>query len=58
MKLVIRIFVLSVVVAGFAAAATAHKTSPVIFNHQSATTGVAAPGCGPHVCPDDPGDGN
>lgn len=50
MKFVIRIFALSIVVVGLAAAATTPKTLPVISSHQSATANVAAPVCGPHLC--------
>jgi len=47
MKLVIRIFALSVVVAGAAAAATSPKTAPAIPSHQSATVSMPGPMCGP-----------
>jgi hypothetical protein len=46
MKLAIRIFALSLVVAGAAAAATTPKTAPAIASHQSATGSMAGPGCG------------
>ena len=49
MKLAIRIFVLSIVVAGGAAAAITPKTAPALPSHQSASTSVPAPACGPHM---------
>jgi hypothetical protein len=54
MKLAIRIFALSVVVAGAAAAAVTPKTAPVIASHQSATASMPYPGCGPYICPAQP----
>ena len=51
MKLAIRIFALSVVVAGAAAAAVTPKTAPIIPSHQSATASMPIPGCGPYICP-------
>lgn len=51
MKLVVRIFALSVVVAGAAAAATTSKTAPVVFpSHQSATASFPMPVCARHLC--------
>ncbi|MGD0547039.1 MAG: hypothetical protein ABR991_04345 [Terracidiphilus sp.] len=50
MKLAIRIFALSIVIAGGAAAATTSRTAPAFPSHQAATAGVAAPGCGPYIC--------
>jgi hypothetical protein len=47
MKLAIRIFVLSIVVAGGAAAAITPKTAPGLPSHQSASASVPAPACGP-----------
>jgi P pilus assembly chaperone PapD len=54
MKFAIRIFALSVVVAGAAAAAVTPKTTPAIPSHQSATASMPVPGCGPYMCPTDP----
>jgi len=47
MKSVIRIFALSVVVAGAAAAATTPKAAPALPSHQSATASMPSPACGP-----------
>ncbi|MGB9409013.1 MAG: hypothetical protein WCA89_15870 [Terracidiphilus sp.] len=58
MKLAIRIFTLSVVVAGVAAAAVTPKTAPAIPSHQSASASFPAPGCGPYMCPNNPNMGN
>ena len=58
MKLAIRIFTLSVVVAGVAAAAVTPKTAPAIASHQSASASMPTPGCGPYICPANPGSGN
>jgi P pilus assembly chaperone PapD len=58
MKLAFRIFVLSVVVAGAAAAAVTPKTTPVVPSHQSATASMPIPGCGPYICPPNPNNGN
>jgi hypothetical protein len=59
MKLAIRIFALTVVVAGAAAAATTPRTTPIV-SHQSATATLPVPGCDPFLCPppDPNGDGN
>jgi hypothetical protein len=55
MKLAIRIFALSVVVAGAAAAATTPKAAPAIPSHQSATDNMPGPPiCRPSGCPVDP----
>ena len=54
MKLAIRIFALTLIVAGAAAAATTPKTAQPIQSHQSATASMPAPGCGPYMCPDNP----
>jgi len=51
MKHVIRIFALSVVVAGAAAAAVTPKNAPAVTNHQSATASVPTPACGGRMCP-------
>lgn len=56
MKLAIRIFALTIVVAGAAAAATTPKTAPAIASHQSATASFPVPGCGPYICPPQPPD--
>jgi hypothetical protein len=50
MKLAIRIFALSVVVAGVTAAAITPKTSTVVLpSHQSATASMPSPCCGGHM---------
>jgi hypothetical protein len=54
MKLALRIFALTVVVAGATAAATAPRTTPPIASHQSATASLPIPGCGPYICPPNP----
>jgi hypothetical protein len=54
MKLAIRIFALTVIVAGAAAAATTPKTAPPIASHQSATASMPIPGCNPYLCPNGP----
>jgi hypothetical protein len=53
MKLAIRIFALSVVFAGVAAASVSSTTRPAIPSHQSATASVPIPVCGPGIptCP-------
>lgn len=53
MKIVVRIFALSLVVAGAAAAGLSSSTSTVLASHQSATSGLPVPTCGPNVptCP-------
>jgi len=51
MKLVFRVFALSIVVAGAAAAAVAPKTAPMVPSHQSATAKMPIPWCGTHPCP-------
>jgi hypothetical protein len=51
MKTAIRIFALSVVVTGGAAAAIAPKTTHAVPSHQSATSAMPVPTCGPHICP-------
>jgi hypothetical protein len=60
MKLAIRIFALSVVFVGGAAAVLAPKSAPAVPSHQSATASLPTPGCGPHVptCPTNPNSGN
>lgn len=54
MKLVIRIFALTVVIAGAAAAANTPKTAPVLASHQSATASLPVPTCDPYMCPPGP----
>jgi hypothetical protein len=58
MKLAVRIFALSVVVAG-AAAASVSSPSRSVVNHQSASSLLPIPGCGPHIptCTPPPPDG-
>lgn len=50
MKLAIRIFALSVVVAGLTAASTSSRPSHVIASHLSATASLPIPQCGPGMC--------
>ncbi|HEY3626407.1 MAG TPA: hypothetical protein VGL00_08980 [Terracidiphilus sp.] len=52
MKLVVRIFALTVVLAGAAAASLSSSTTHAI-SHQSATERLPVPACGPYVptCP-------
>jgi hypothetical protein len=49
MKLAVRIFALSVVVAGAAAASVSSSTTHVIRSHQSATETLPIPQCGPYI---------
>jgi hypothetical protein len=49
MKLALRIFALSIVVAGVAAAATTSKIASAPPSHQSATASMPAPGCSPSM---------
>ncbi len=52
MKLAIRVFVLSVVVAGAAAASVSSTPKNAFSSHQSATAGLPTPTCGPGMnCP-------
>jgi len=51
MKLAIRIFALSVVFAGAAAASVPSSATHALPSRQSATEGMPGPGCGPHLCP-------
>lgn len=53
MKLAMRIFVLSVAFAGFAAATVSSSTNHTIASRQSATADLPTPGCGPGIpgCP-------
>ncbi|MGO9318135.1 MAG: hypothetical protein ACLPXT_14860 [Terracidiphilus sp.] len=54
MKLAIRIFALTLVVVGAAAAATTPRTAPPIASHQSATASLPVPTCDPYLCPSGP----
>ena len=57
MKLAIRIFVMSLVVAGGAAAAITPKTAPALPSHQSASASVPMPVCSPTMpCAVEPAD--
>jgi hypothetical protein len=47
MKLVLRVLVLSVVVAGAAAASFSSAPKHAFASHLSATSGLPVPGCGP-----------
>ncbi|MGA8085929.1 MAG: hypothetical protein WCA10_01400 [Terracidiphilus sp.] len=47
MKLVFRVFVLSLVVAGAAAASVSSSPKQMLSSHQSATAGLPVPSCGP-----------
>jgi len=47
MKLAFRVFVLSVVVAGAAAASVSTTPKHAFLSHQSATAGLPVPTCGP-----------
>ncbi len=47
MKFAIRIFALSIVVAGGAAAAITPKTAPALPSHQSSSATMPIPQCGP-----------
>jgi hypothetical protein len=53
MKLVVRIFALSLVIAGAAAASVSSSTTNPVRSHQSATETMPVPACGPYVptCP-------
>jgi len=53
MKLAVRIFALSIVIAGAAAASVSSSSTPKIGSHQSATETLPVPTCGPHMpgCP-------
>jgi hypothetical protein len=59
MKLAVRIFALSVVIAGAAAASLSSSSTHAIRSHQSATESMPIPGCGPHLptCPPSGGNG-
>ena len=49
MKLAFRVLVLSVFVAGAAAASVSSTPKHVFSSHQSATVGLPVPSCGPGV---------
>jgi hypothetical protein len=49
MKLAVRIFALSVVIAGAAAASVSSSTTRGIGSHQSGTETLPMPTCGPHM---------
>lgn len=51
MRLAMRIFALSVVFAGAAAATIPSSTAHALPSHQSATARLPFPGCGPYICP-------
>jgi nucleoside phosphorylase len=53
MKLAIRIFALTVVFVGVAAATVSSSNSDVIASHQAAATDLPVPQCGPGIpgCP-------
>jgi hypothetical protein len=51
MKLAFRVLVLSVVVAGAAAASVSTSPKHMVASHQSATAGLPVPLCGPGICP-------
>lgn len=53
MKNVVRLFALTVVVAGAAAAALSSSSKPVLASHQSATAAEPVPVCAPGLptCP-------
>jgi len=59
MKLAIRTFALCVVLTGAAAASMSSATTHAVASHQSATSALPVPLCGPWVpCPPDPPSGN
>lgn len=49
MKLAVRIFALTVVVAGASAAALAPKNAHPMVSHQASAAAYPGPYCGPHV---------
>lgn len=55
MKITLRILALSLVVAGFAAAASTPRSAKIVPSHQSATAHNPIPACSPQV-PCDPND--
>jgi hypothetical protein len=56
MKLAVRIFALSLVAAGAAAASFSPSASRAVVSHQAAAAGLPIPACGPGVptCPTQP----
>jgi hypothetical protein len=51
MKLAFRVLILSIVVAGAAAASVSPSPKhAVVVSHQSATAGLPVPLCGPKIC--------
>jgi len=50
MKLAFRVLVLSVVVAGAAAASVSSSPKHMVPSHQAATAGLPVPLCGPGIC--------
>jgi len=59
MKLAVRIFALSVVIAGAAAASVSSSNTRMVRSHQAATETLPVPACGPYVptCPTNPNSG-
>jgi hypothetical protein len=57
MKLVVRIFALTVVVAGAVAAVKSPASANAMISHQSATASLPVPTCGPNIptCPSQSG---
>jgi len=49
MKLVVRIFALSVVLAGAAAASMSSSTTHAVPSHQAAASALPIPACGPGI---------
>lgn len=49
MKLAVRIFALSLAVAGITAAASTSKTAPVLPSHVAAAASMPTPFCGGHM---------
>ena len=49
MKLAVRIFALSVVIAGAAAASVSSSSTHAFRSHQSASETLPMPTCGPHM---------
>ncbi|KAA6462999.1 hypothetical protein DYQ86_06605 [Acidobacteria bacterium AB60] len=50
MKLAVRIFALSVVVAGAAAASLSSSTTHAVPSRQAVSSALPVPPCGPHFC--------
>jgi hypothetical protein len=55
MKTALRIFALTIILAGVAAASVTHSNAPVIASHQAATASNPIPLCAPGLpnCPKD-----